>query len=70
MKKHKGMRPHDVVILLKISALKNQSWLAKDLALTLGISASEVSESLNRSRLASLITSNKIFCQKMQEYHL
>lgn len=59
MKQHKGMRPHDVVILLKIVALKNQHWLAKDLAQTLNISASEVSESLNRSKLASLISADK-----------
>jgi predicted transcriptional regulator len=59
MKQHKGMRPHDVVILLKIVALKDQHWFAKNLAQTLNISASEVSESLNRSKLASLISADK-----------
>ncbi len=59
MKKHKGMRPHDVVILLKIATLKDQPWLAKDLAQSLNISASEVSESLNRSKLAGLISGDK-----------
>lgn len=59
MKEHKGMRPHDIVILLKIAALKDKPWMAKDLALSLNISASEVSESLNRSRLASLISNDK-----------
>ena len=59
MKQHKGMRPHDIVILLKIAALKNKSWLAKDLAQSLNISASEVSESLNRSKLAGLLSGDK-----------
>lgn len=59
MKKHSGMRPHDIVILLKIAAKKGKPWLMKDLAIELGISASEVSESLNRSAFAGLITKDK-----------
>jgi predicted transcriptional regulator len=59
MKKHSGMRPHDIVILLKIASKKEQPWLMKDLAVELGISASEVSESLNRSAIAGLISKDK-----------
>ena len=59
MKQHRGMRPQDVVILLKIAALKDTSWLGKDLARSLSISASEVSESLNRSKLAGLLSEDK-----------
>ena len=59
MKKHKGMRPQDVAILLKIAAKGKQPWMMKDLARELEISASEVSESLNRSVLAGLIKSDK-----------
>jgi len=59
MKQHKGMRPHDVVILLKIAVLRDTPWFAKDLAQSLNISASEVSESLNRSRLAGLLSEDK-----------
>jgi predicted transcriptional regulator len=59
MKQHKGMRPQDVVILLKIATLKKKNWMAKDLAESLKISASEVSESLNRSKLATLISADK-----------
>ncbi len=59
MKKHSGMRPQDVVILLKITAKGNNPWLMKDLSSELEISASEVSESLNRSMLAGLISANK-----------
>jgi hypothetical protein len=59
MKPHKGMRPHDIVILLKIAANGDKPWLMKDLANELGISGSEVSESLHRSALAGLIASDK-----------
>lgn len=59
MKKHNGMRPHDIVILLKIVAKGDQDWLMKDIANELFISNSEVSESLNRSVLAGLIASDK-----------
>ncbi len=59
MKKHNGMRPHDVVILLKIIALDNEHWMMKDIAHRLHISPSEVSESLNRSVWAGLMTNDK-----------
>ena len=59
MKEHNGMRPHDIVILLKIGTLGTQPWCGKDLAQTLGISASEVSESLNRSAIAGLLAPNR-----------
>jgi len=59
MKKHNGMRPHDLVILLKIAAKGSKPWLMKDLAIELGISAGEVSESLHRSAYAGFISENK-----------
>nr|WP_294922704.1 hypothetical protein [uncultured Flavobacterium sp.] len=59
MKKHNGMRPHDIVILLKIISYNHDNWLMKDLAYELLISQSEISESLNRSILSGLISSNK-----------
>lgn len=59
MKKHSGMRPHDIVVLLKIASKKDTPWLMKDLSVELGISASEISESLNRSSIAGLIAHNK-----------
>src|SRR5690606_1999898 len=59
MKKHSGMRPHDVVVLLKIAAKNGSDWYMKDLAYELGISASEVSESINRSVIARLIFEDK-----------
>ena len=59
MKKHNGMRPHDIVILLKIVSYGHENWLMKDLGYDLFISLSEISESLNRSVLSGLISSNK-----------
>ena len=59
MRKHNGMRPQDVVILLKIIALNTEVWQNKHLSEQLYISASEVSESLNRSALAGLISDDK-----------
>ena len=59
MKVHSGMRPQDIVILLKVATYKNNLWLMKEIAHDLFISASEVSESLNRSMIAGLLTSDK-----------
>jgi hypothetical protein len=59
MNKHNGMRPQDVVVLLKIATLKDQKWFGKDLAAALFISPSEVSESLNRSSFAGLLDADK-----------
>ena len=59
MKKHNGIRPQDVVILLKICILEGQHWFVKDVGFALGISQSEISESLNRSFLAGLLASDK-----------
>jgi hypothetical protein len=59
MRKHNGMRPQDIVILLKIISKKNMLWQNKDLANELFISQSEISDSLNRSALAGLIDQGK-----------
>lgn len=53
------MRPHDVVILLKIIAKGDKPWFNKYLANELYISQSEVSESLNRSKIAGLVSGDK-----------
>jgi len=70
MKKHNGMRPQDIVILLKIAAKRNTGWYMKDLSVELGISASEVSESLNRSAVAGLISQDKkqLMKQSLKEF--
>ena len=59
MRKHTGIRPQDIVILVKIISYGQPPWMAKDLAINLFLSGSEVSESLNRSAYAGLIDKNK-----------
>ncbi len=49
------MKPQDVVVLLKILALKNDNWQQIPLAQSLKMSQSEVSQSVARSRYAGLI---------------
>ena len=53
------MRPQDVAILLKIVSMSLQNWQLVGLSNSLRISISEISESLNRSRLAGLVDYNK-----------
>ena len=52
------MRPLDIPVLLKI-AIADGGWFNKDLSNSLFISTSEISESLNRSKIAGLIDSSK-----------
>jgi hypothetical protein len=59
MRQHQGMRPQDIVILLKIIGLEGKNWLNKDLAQSLYISGSEIGVSLARSEMAGLIDYNK-----------
>jgi DNA-binding transcriptional MocR family regulator len=53
--KQQIMSPHDIVILLKIASHGDEQWFQKPLAEDLGISQSEISKSLNRSKYAGLI---------------
>jgi hypothetical protein len=62
MRKHNGMRPQDIVILLKMVSDDlngSQNTQLKDIAKALYISPSEVTESLNRSQLAGLVDFKK-----------
>lgn len=64
------MRPHDVVILLKILTYRQPVWQYRDLAASLHISTSEVSESLARSHMAGLIdeSKKKVYRQSLMEF--
>ena len=59
MRKHNGMRPQDIAILLKVIALKDHPLKLVGLSHALHISISEISESLNRSQIAGLIDYSK-----------
>ncbi|MGZ4054009.1 MAG: hypothetical protein ACXVDZ_14430 [Bacteroidia bacterium] len=54
-----NIRPQDVLVLLKIVALGDKEWFHHTLANDIGISQSEVSQSLNRSRYAGLIDDSR-----------
>lgn len=71
MRKHNGMRPQDIVVLLKIILKEDHSWQNKDLAAELFISQSEISDSLSRSSMAGLIESEgkkKVYRQNLMEF--
>lgn len=70
MKSHNGMRPQDIVILLKILSFGKVDWQYRDLARDLFISLSEVSESLHRSHLARLVdhSRHRVFRQSLMEF--
>jgi len=59
MKKHNGMRPQDIVVLLKISLWEERSWYIKDLAASIRLSQSETSESIHRSVYAGLLAEDQ-----------
>jgi hypothetical protein len=50
-----GMKPQDVVVLLKIIALGNDNWQQIPLAQSLKMSQSEVSQSVARSKYSGLL---------------
>lgn len=71
MRKHNGMRPQDIVILLKITTYtKNSNWKVMDLVSSLYLSQSEISESLHRSSLAGLtdITKKKVMRLSLMDF--
>lgn len=59
MKEHNGMRPQDIVILLKILTTNDLNWQYRDLSSSLNISISEVSQSLHRSHIAGLVDESR-----------
>ena len=59
MKKHSGMRPHDIVILLKMITLGNKKWTMEEMGESLGISPGEISKAMDRNAIAGLVSSDK-----------
>ena len=56
MRKHNGMRPQDIVILLKMTTLKSDDWTFVQIANWLQISESEVSYAMERNKLTGLVS--------------
>jgi hypothetical protein len=59
MYKHNGMRPQDIVVLLKILTYGKKRWTLAEISKALYISLSEVSITLERNRIAGLINQSK-----------
>ena len=59
MKQYNGMRPLDIVVLLKIISMNDPGFRLVDLCKSIGISLSEVSDSISRSVFAKLIGPDK-----------
>lgn len=70
MKSHNGMRPQDIIVLLKIISVSQANWQYRDLATDLFISISEISESLTRSHIAGLVDENRrrVHRQSLMEF--
>jgi hypothetical protein len=70
-RQHNGMRPQDIVILLKIISKGNKPWQNKDLAAELLLSPAEISLSLYRSESSGLIDysgSKTVYRQSLMEF--
>lgn len=59
-KKHNGMRPQDIVVLLKKMTPSGRRMLNKDIAASLGISPAEISEAMERCRISQLVDNDKV----------
>jgi hypothetical protein len=59
MKKVVGLRPQDVLVLLKIIELNGTAWRTVDIAAQLFMSQSEISEALNRTWYAGLVDDSR-----------
>lgn len=55
MRHHNGMRPQDVVLLLKLCLREQQTWQNQELAKSLFISPTEISFALRRCQYARLL---------------
>lgn len=60
-----ALKPQDVVLLLKIASDANTSWNQKPIATSLGLSQSEVSQSVARCKYAGLLATDGKTVMKM-----
>ncbi|WAC13010.1 hypothetical protein [Dyadobacter pollutisoli] len=65
-----GMRPQDIVLLLKIILWESREWQYREIANDLNMSISDVSHSLTRSAVAGLFQPDrrKVARQKLYEF--
>ena len=65
MRNSNGMRPHDIVILLKMLTLGKKRMSMFEMADCLQISQSEISKAVNRNVVAGLVSPNKTKVNKL-----
>jgi len=65
MKKHKGMRPQDIIILLKMITLGDKRCSIVEMSDYLNISISEISKAMERNVVAGLVSSDKARVNKL-----
>jgi hypothetical protein len=65
MRKHNGMRPQDIVVLLKQISFREKKWTFADIAQALQISETEVSFAMERNKLAGLVNPAKSKVNKL-----
>ena len=68
-KQLQSIKPQDVVLLLKVISNSNDSWNQKPIAKELGMSQSEISESVARSKFAGLldVSGKKVFRRALMD---
>ena len=65
MKKHNGMRPQDIIILLKMITLGDKKCSLVEMSDFLHISISEISKAMERNVVAGLVSSDKVRVNKL-----
>jgi len=65
MNRHCGMRPQDIVILLKMITLGDKKCSIVEMSDLLNISRSEISKSMERNMIAGLVSSDKTRVNKL-----
>jgi len=70
MRKHNGMRPQDIVVLLKQISFRDKKWTFAEIAHALQISETEVSFAMERNKLAGLVNpaKNKVNKLALREF--
>ena len=70
MRKHNGMRPQDIVVLLKLISFHDKKWTFAEIANALQISETEVSFAVERNKIAGLVNpaKNKVNKLALREF--
>jgi hypothetical protein len=59
MQEHNGMRPQDIIVLIKLALEPQKDYTLQELSRGLGVSSSEISKSIQRSQFSGLISSGR-----------